>query len=76
MARAMWPMSFSLVTKTTLGRCREELDAAHHRQVPVEQDSVRHGLMAGVEGAGAIFGFRDRKTEILENPASDLADHA
>ena len=42
------------------GRCAtpQELEAVHHRHVPVEQDRVGHRLVAGLERLLAVFGFR------------------
>jgi hypothetical protein len=53
----------------------EELDPAHHRHVPVEQDHVGHGLVALGERFLAVRGLVHRKAERLDNVPRNLADH-
>jgi two-component system cell cycle response regulator CtrA len=54
----------------------QELDAAHDRHLPVEQDHVRHFLPALVEGLLAILGFVHDEVDVLEDAPRDFPHHA
>src|SRR5690606_7506444 len=54
---------------------RNELDAIHHRHVPVEQDQVRHAFAAFVERIPAVLGYADLEFEAFDDVPRDLADH-
>ena len=52
----------------------EEVDAVHHRHVPVEEDAIRHGLAAGFERLGAVGSLLGLKAQILDDAARDFAN--
>src|SRR5205085_11164514 len=65
-----------LVAAGLLAQRDDELDAAHHRHVPVEQDQVGHRLGALAERVLAVFGLAYLETETLDDMARNLADYA
>ena len=64
-----------LVGMTALTEQPQELHAAHHRHVPVEQDDVRHLGFAAGQGLLAVARLFDLELERLEDVPRDLADH-
>src|SRR5688572_18076083 len=54
----------------------DELDPAHHRHVPVEQDHVGHARPAVIERSPAVFGLFGAHAQGLDDVARDLSDHA
>ena len=80
----MRDMSFSVVQNTTGGlsgpnsaRSRlQEVDAVHHRHVPVQQDAVGHAGAAGIQRLLAIAGLGDGEAVRFQDAARDLAHDA
>ena len=83
-AWSMCDMSVSVVQNTTGGRSRaglgshrlEEVDAVHHRHVPVEQHAVGHRHVAGVQRLLAVRGLAHREAMRLQDAPGDLAHDA
>ncbi len=67
---------FWFVAPRHLAQFLEEGVAVHDRHVPVEQDAVGHAGPADRERGLAVVGLLGFERQSLENPASDLADHA
>src|SRR4051794_14014157 len=59
-----------------LAQLLEEIEAVHHRHVPIEEDRIRHGILADGEGLLAILGLGNGEVHSLQDAAGDLADDA
>jgi hypothetical protein len=67
---------FSVVQNTTLGWSPPELEAVHHRHVPVQQHRVGQLVLADLERFGAVLGLGDFEFQAFQDPACDLAHDA
>jgi hypothetical protein len=59
-----------------LAQLPQEIDPAHHRHVPIQQDRVRHRPPAGLQGFQPVAGLLDLEAQVFQNPARHFSDHA
>ena len=64
-----------LIAVAPLAKQPQELHAAHHRHIPVEQDDVGHLGFAARQGLLTVAGFLDLELECLEDVPRNLPDH-
>jgi len=53
----------------------QEIDAVHHRHVPVQQHGVRHGGATPGEGFHSVGGLGDLETYVFQDAPGDFTDH-
>ena len=63
-----------LVAARHLAELGQELEAAHDRHVPVEQDQLGERLLAVLERLSAVLGLGDLEVHAFEDLLGDLAD--
>src|SRR5688500_10423671 len=58
-----------------LAQLAQEIDAAHHRHVPVQQDRIGHALQARVHGLATVFRLFDLEIETFEDLPGDHSNN-